>query len=133
MKKTVNILIIFVLIMIFMIAFIGCRQADIVSRNISLQADSFNITRQLTAINTRTDTMIFVAKGNFSITKEADGDLAIIGENPDGTTYKHFVFLNGDVTYICEDISSSNVSKYTYEINFNPRLIFEPIKAVIVD
>ena len=31
----------------------GCREADKVSRNISLQADNFNVTRRITVFNTR--------------------------------------------------------------------------------
>lgn len=36
----------------------GCRQADKVSRNISFNADNFNVVRRLTVFNMRTDKCI---------------------------------------------------------------------------
>ena len=45
------------------------------------EADNFNITRQLTVFNTRTDMVLFTMKGNFSKETESDGDVTIVGEN----------------------------------------------------
>lgn len=117
-----------VIAIIFVIAltgtvFTGCRQSDKVSYNLSKEADSFNIVRQLIAFNQRTDKIIFVAVGNFSIAKESDGDLAIIGENPDGTFYKHFIYLSSEVGYTCEQLTGLEVSKYQFTINYNPEYI----------
>lgn len=122
MKKFITLL----LCVLMAATLFACREADRVSHNISQEADSFNITRQLTCMNVRTDSVLFTMTGNFSITKESDGDLAITGENPDGTYYKHFVYLSdGWITYVVEDISGgTSVSKYQYEINFNPKLMF---------
>lgn len=121
-----------VLMLVMVLSFAGCTEAERVGYNISQQADNFNVTRQLTIFNTRTNEMMFTMKGNFSINKEADGDLAVIGENPDNTYYKHFVFLNGDVSYVVEDVSSTAVSKWQYEININPKMLFDT-KLIIVD
>jgi outer membrane lipoprotein-sorting protein len=100
----------------------GCTQAERVSYNLSQEADSFNIARKLTVINQRTDTVLFQITGNISIQKTGDGDLDIIGENADGTFYKHFVYLSNEVTYVVEDLGKTSVNKYSYEINFNPKL-----------
>lgn len=108
------------------------RQSDIVSRNLSLEADSFNVARQLTVVNCRTDTVIFQMSGNFSIEKESDGDLAVIGEDENGRYYKHFVYLSRDISYIVEDIGKTTVNKHKYQINFNPEMIL-PLQPVIVD
>lgn len=109
----------------------GCRQSSKVSRNLSLEADNFNVTRKLTVINQRTDTLLFTMTGNFSVQKSS-GDLDIVGENEDGTYYKHFIYLSDEITYIVEDLGKSTVSKYKYEINFNPNMII-PFEGVIVD
>jgi hypothetical protein len=118
MKK----LIMAIVIIMMVLSFVGCTEAERVSQNISQEADNFNITRKLTDINQRTDTILFEMIGNFSIQKEADGDLAVVGENPDGTFYKHFVYLSGEISYISEQLIGKEVSKYSYEINFNPKL-----------
>jgi hypothetical protein len=116
----------FVLFVIFTLVVVmtGCdRQATRVSYNLSVEADNFNVARKLTVINQRTDTVLFQMVGNFSIEKEADGDLAVIGENTDGTYYKHFVCLSSEITYIVEDLGKTGVNKYRYYINFNPKMI----------
>ena len=117
--------------------FTGCqRQSDRVSYNISLEADNFNVTRRLTVINTRAEdgnqAIIFQMTGNFSIEKESDGDLAVIGQDEDGTFYKHFVYLTRDISYITEQIGTTSVSKHKFEINFNPQMII-PVEAVTID
>lgn len=137
MKKIFNLFIVLVLIVSIVFVFSGCtRQSDTVSYNLSLEADNFNITRQLTVINTRAEdgnsSILFQMTGNFSINKESDGDLAVIGENPGGKYYKHFVYLSQDITYIVEDLGTTSVDKHKFEINFNPKMIV-PVKPVIVD
>lgn len=128
-KRIISVLIICLMVMSLLT---GCREADRVSRNLSLEADSFNVARKLTVINQRTDTILFQMVGNFSISKESDGDLAVIGENDDGTYYKHFVCISSEITYIVEDLGTTGVNKYKYQINFNPKMII-PIDVNIVD
>jgi hypothetical protein len=131
MKKKL-VLIVLMVVMVFM--FVGCeeRQANMVSHNLSLEADNFNVARKLSVINVRTDTVLFQITGNFSIDKETDGDLAVIGENANGTYYKHFVCLADEITYIVEDLGTTGVDKYNYQINFNPKMIM-PIDVTSVD
>lgn len=136
MKKSLGLNLLVILILILSFA-VGCqRQAARVSHNLSLEADNFNVTRQLTVINTRAEdgnfSILFQMTGNFSIEKEWDGDLAVIGENPGGAYYKHFVCLSRDITYIVEDLGATNVNKHKFEINFNPKMIV-PIEPVIID
>lgn len=132
-NKKVFIFIAIVIIMAFLMM-TGCemRQSNIVSRNLSLEADNFNVARKLTVINQRTDTVLFQITGNFSIEKEMDGDLAVIGENENGTYYKHFVYLSSEISYVVEDLGTTGVNKYKYQINFNPNMIL-PVEATIVD
>ena len=40
----------------------------------------------------------------------------------DGSYKKHFVGLSDNVTYVIEDLDASNVNKYKYTINFNPKM-----------
>ena len=56
--------------------FTGCqRQSDVVSHNISQQADNFNVTRRLAVINARTDKPIFELIGNFALDNNMSGEL----------------------------------------------------------
>ena len=110
----------------------GCRQSAKVSYNISKEADAFNVVRRLTVINTRTDTVLMQMTGTFSIKTDSDGDLDVICELENGVYQKHFVHLNSWTTYVVEDISGSNVSKYSYELNFMP-LIVPNVKIVATD
>jgi hypothetical protein len=129
MKKFIVIMLIAVLVLSVMS---GCREAEKVSHNLSLEADNFNVYRLVTVINTRTDAVMFQIRGNISITKETDGDLAIIGEDENGQYFKHFVCLSRDVSYVVEQIGSASVEKHKFEINFNPEMIF-PFEATVVD
>ena len=131
-------LIIAALALTIMASLIGCeqRQANTVSYNLSLEADNFNVLRKLTVINTRAEdgnqSILFQMTGNFSIEKEADGDLAVIGENPDGTYYKHFVNLTRDISYIVEDMGKNEVNKHKYQINFNPKMVI-PVEITTLE
>ena len=131
MKKSKKYLItIFVVVMALIV--VGCREADRVSYNLSQEADNFNVARKLTVINQRTDTILFQMTGNFSIQKESDGDLAVIGEDENGKYYKHFVYLSSEISYVVEDMGSTGVNKHKYEINFNPQMII-PVQPTIID
>lgn len=132
MAKTKKFILVIMLGLIVMFVLTGCRQATRVSYNLSQEADSFNIARKLTVINQRTDTILFQMTGNFSIKYDADGDLNVIGENDDGTYYKHFVHISDEITFIVEDLGKTEVNKHKYEINFNPKMIV-PVDAVTID
>lgn len=131
MKKTIAIII--CIVMIF--AMCGCRQSTRVSYNVSKEADAFNVVRRLTVINTRTDTVLMQMTGTFAL-KGGDGsnnqELTVICELEDGTYQKHFVYLNEWTTYVVEDISGSEVSKYSYELNFLP-LVVPSVKIEATD
>lgn len=102
----------------------ACTQAERVSQNISQQADNFNIQRRLTVINVRTDAVLFQMTGYFSInTDNADDQLEVTCELAHGKYAKHFVRLSDETTYVVEDLNGTEVSKYSYELNFMPEAI----------
>ena len=67
MKKKLSIMIITMLITVIMVGFQGCTEADRVSKNVSQEADNFNVLRRLTVLNARTDKPMFELIGAFSI------------------------------------------------------------------
>lgn len=120
-KHEIKILIACLLVVAFIV---GCSEADRVSYNISQRADNFNVTRRLTVFNIRTDAVLFQMTGKFSIkTDNHDGQLEITCEVNDGEYSKHFVRLSDETTYIVEDLSGTEVSKYSYELNFLPQMV----------
>lgn len=101
-------------------AFSGCTEADQVSQNISQEADNFNVTRKLTVLNARTDTILLDLTGTFALKNNSDNELEVIIETAEGKYQKDYVYLNDYTMYVVEDISGSDVDKYHYEINFLP-------------
>lgn len=129
MKKYVAVLLLVALLVSLLT---GCTQADMVSHNISKEADAFNVQRKITVINARTDTIMLELIGTFSLQNNSDSELEVICEIADGVYQKHFIYLNEYTLYVVEDISNTNVSKYHYELNILPYM-HAPFVADITD
>ena len=127
-KKTVSCIL---AVTILILALVGCgREAEYVSRNISKEADNFNVTRRLTVFNTRTDKCMMQMTGRFSIQNEGNNELAVIVEldRNKGIYQKHYVYLNEWTTYTVEDLNGVKVSRYDYELEFMPQTLV-PVKV----
>lgn len=101
----------------------GCRESDRVAYNVSQQADNFNISRRLVAINTRTDKPVLEVIGNFAIKNNTSDELEVIVEIGHDRYKKHYVYLNEWITYTVEDLSGVFADPYHYEVNFLPQMI----------
>ncbi|MDO9491033.1 hypothetical protein [Acetobacterium sp.] len=112
----------------------GCEsEAEKVSYNLSQQADNFNVVRQLTVINCIEGDVLFQMTGKRSITADtADNQLEVIVEDEDGSYKKHFIGLSDNVTYVLEDLGETNVSKYKYTLNYNPKM-WIPVDVQTID
>ena len=111
----------------------GCSEADRVSENLSKEAENFNVVRQLTVINCLKGDVLFQMTGKMSITADmADNQLEIIVEDENGNYEKHFVGLSDNVTYTVEQLSSKDVDKYKYTLNFNPNM-WLPVEVATID
>jgi|GEM_PF-1198373 len=71
-------------------AAIGCTEADQVSSNISKQADNFNVTRKLTVLNARTDTVLLELTGTFALKNNTSNELEVIIETAEGKYQKDY-------------------------------------------
>ena len=117
-KKIIGIVISIVLVMLIA----GCTEASRVSYNLSQQADNFNEVRQLTVINCIQGDVLFQMTGKMSIKADiTDNQLEVVVEE-NGEYKKHFIGLSDNVTYVVEDITSGDVDKYKYTLNFNPKM-----------
>lgn len=120
MKK----LFVFILALVLCLGlFAGCTQSSRVNRNLSQQADNFNVTRRLAVINARSDEPIFELVGNFSISNSDYSELVVTVEVAPGQYKKHYVYLNEWTIYVVEDVSGAYVDPYHYEVNFLPEMI----------
>ena len=131
MKRTICIL---VIMGALVLSLTGCdTEASRVSYNLSQEADNFNDVRQITVINCLQGEVLFQMTGKMSIEADmADNQLEIVVEDENGEYKKHFIGLSDNVTYVVEDITAGNVSKYKYTLNFNPKM-WIPVDAEIID
>ena len=117
-KKIITIIISMVLVIVLA----GCTESSRVSYNLSQQADNFNDVRQLTVINCIQGDVLFQMTGKMSIKADiTDNQLEVVVEE-NGEYKKHFIGLSDNVTYVVEDITSGDVDKYKYTLNFNPKM-----------
>lgn len=101
----------------------GCTEAMRVDYNITQEAEYFNVYRRVTVINCIKGDTLFTVEGRMNIYADtSDNQLELIVQVGDNEFEKHFIGLSDNVTYTVEDISGSEVSKYHYEINYNPHM-----------
>ena len=133
MKKMCVLLLILVLLMSTLTGCLAQRESDKVSQNLSLEADNFNIVRQLTVINCIEGDVLFQMTGKMSITADtADNQLEVTIEDEYGEYQKHFIGLSDNVTYVVEQKNFKDVNKYKYTLNYNPNM-WIPITVDTVD
>lgn len=112
--------------LLFCISTIFCAcdtEANRVNNNITEEAENFNVYRRVTVVNCIKGDTLFEIEGRMNIEADrSDNQLELIVEIEDGKYKKHFIGLSDNVTYTIEDISGSEVSKYHYEINYNPNM-----------
>lgn len=93
----------------------------------------FSHIRQLTVIDCLQEDVLFQMTGKMSITADrSDNQLKVIVEDENGEYKKHFIGLSDNVTYVVEDITSGDVSKYQYTLNFNPDM-WLPVEVDTID
>lgn len=111
----------------------GCSEAKRVSSNLSQESDNFNVVRKVTVIDAITNDIMFQMSGRMSIKADTnDKQLEIVVEDGKDKYQKHIIGLSDNVSYVVEDVDVPNVSKYKYEINYNPKM-WVPAKLKNVD
>ncbi|KAB1440500.1 hypothetical protein [Candidatus Galacturonibacter soehngenii] len=111
----------------------GCSQADVVSNNLSKQADNFNVLRRITVINGISDDIMYQMTGKFSlVTDSEDRKIDLIIENEDGSYSKNFIGYSDNTNYIIEDLDTNYVDKYKFTINYNPKM-WVPVEIDTID
>jgi len=118
-----RVLLLLIILMTILLGSCG-RPAERASYNLSRSADSFEIPRRLIVLNLRANDVIFQMQGNFSISTNSDKELVVTGMDENNNLYKHFIYLpHTEVTYIVEQIAPASISRFKYELRFNPEMI----------
>jgi hypothetical protein len=120
-------------LIIFVMAGCAENQASVASRNISQEADNFNVIRQVTVFNNITHETLIQITGKISVTYDPDDhQLEILIENEDGQYSKDIIGLNEVTTYTVHQVGGFTTSPYNYQINFNPKLLI-PLEPAVID
>jgi len=118
------------LLAIVVVALSACtNDADVVSRNLSQEADKFNVLRRIVFYNGITDSYMLTIEGYCSLGNDDPVDeLTVTCQTSPGQYKKHFLGLSDNVTYFVEQLEANNVSKDHYKVIFKPTVIVPDIE-----
>ena len=107
---------------------VGCTpESKVISENISKEADSFQVQRKITVLNTRTDKFMFYAEGRCSVERDNGWLLAICRHAPDEYR-KHLIGPATDAFPSVEQLDPIDVSRYHTQIVVRPEGIIPEFK-----
>jgi hypothetical protein len=103
-----------------MLSMSACQpESKVISENISKEADSFNVQRKITVINTRTDKFMFYAEGRCSVERD-NGWLIAICRHAENEYRKHLIGPATDAFPMVEQLAPIDVSRYHTLIVMRP-------------
>ena len=94
--------------------------ADVVSKNLSKDADNFQIPRRIIFYNGITDKYILEVQGLCSLGNDDPDNKLTVTCKTDGGYKKHFLGLSDNVTYVAEQLDPAVVSSSHYKVFFKP-------------
>lgn len=111
------------------VGLVGCSSdANVVSENLSKEADNFQVPRRIVFFNGITDKYLLEIQGFCSIAPDTGAKkLDVTCKLPDGYK-KHFLGLSDNVSYFVEQVQGANVSSDFYQVNFKPQAIIPDIE-----
>jgi hypothetical protein len=114
---------------LLMLISVGCNEADVVSHNLSQEADQFRVMRRIVFYNGITDSYMLTIEGYCSLGNFDDTDeLTVTCKTGLNDEYKkHFLGLSDNVTYFVEQIDAANVDPNHYKVIFRPSEIIPDI------
>jgi hypothetical protein len=109
---------------------VACNDADVVSSNISREADQFRVLRRVVFYNGITDQYLLTIEGYCSLGNfDAERELTVTCKVSEGEYKKHFLGLSDNVTYFVEQLDSAGVSSDRYRVIFKPTVILPDIEV----
>ena len=108
-------------------ALAGCTPAaSVVSDNLSLAADQFEVDRRIVFLNGITDTYLLTIEGRCSIHDQGT-QLEVTCKTAPSQYKKHYLGLSDNVTYFAEQIEQTAVDVYRYRVIFKPESLIPNI------
>jgi len=105
----------------------GCSSdADMVSQNLSKEAEDFKVERRVVFFNGITDTYLLSIEGRCSI-EDDGGQLEVTCKLGEDQYKKHFLGLSDNVSYFVEQLESNKVDPYHYKVFFRPESIIPDV------
>ena len=107
----------------------GCvREADVASRNLSVAADQFEVSRRIVFYNGITADYMLTIEGLCSLGNyDANRQLSVTCKIGPTEYKKHFLGLSDNVTYFVEQIQANKVDVFHYRVIFKPSVIVPDI------
>jgi hypothetical protein len=104
----------------------GCStDAQVVSRNLSLEAGNFKIDRRIVFYNGITGDYILSIQGKCQV--EHGDKLAVTCKTGNDSYKKHYLGLSDNVTYFSEQLDGVDVSAYYHKVIFKPQEIIPDV------
>lgn len=108
----------------------GCSDADVVSHNLSYEADQFKIQRRVVFFNGITDTYLMTIEGLCSLgNSDPAGKLSVTCKVGTDTYKKHFLGLSDNVSFFVEQLEPVKANEYRYKVLFKPSVIVPDFDA----
>lgn len=104
--------------------------ADVVSKNLSKEAEMFKVQRRIVFFNGITDKYLLEIQGLCSVeTGDSllSGSLEVTCKTGEGTYKKHFLGLSDNVSFFVEQLEGNSVSRFHYKVIFKPEEIIPDI------
>lgn len=125
-----NKIVTFVAVLMGIVLLAGCNDADIVSSNLSHDADNFKVQRRITFINTVSDEVLYTVEGNMAIAADTeDNQLEITAQTGSDQFQKHFLGLSPTTVYIVEQLEWQDTNKYQFKITLKPSAAIPDIEV----
>ena len=122
--------ILFICMSLFLLASCDSLPADVVSENLSQEADQFKILRKIVFYNGITDAYMFAMEGYCSIMADVyDNQLEVTCKVGEDEYEKHFLGLSDNVTYFVLQLKTANVSEFHYKVYLRPETLIPDIEV----
>jgi hypothetical protein len=107
----------------------GQDDADVVSANISKDADNFKVLRRIVFYNGITDNYMLEIVGYCNIdVDEKESQLEVTCKLGNDAYKKHFLGIADNATYFVEQLESSDVSEDFYTVTYKPTSILPNVQ-----
>jgi hypothetical protein len=108
---------------------VGCNDADVVSQNLSNDADKFQIMRRVVFYNGITGEYMLSIEGLCSLgNADEPGELTVVCKTGPDQYKKHFLGLSDNVTYFVEQTDAAYSDANHYKVVFKPTVIIPDIE-----